>query len=230
MGYHTDWIKSREAELVTQAEDMSAAISADPADFGLDIADGTALASDTTAFVNAFDLAEDPATRTAMTIEEKRVKKAALIARMRSVGARVRANPAVSNALKLSIGLRIPDVTPTPSPVPATKPVVTVLKVDGRTVRCCVADELTPNARRKPEFVTEYEVFTHVGNTAPADVAAWTYQGQGTRNVFDVTLADTVASGSKVWIACRWCNRRGQHGPASEPVPAIVVGSVAEAA
>ena len=33
-------------------------------------------------------------------------------------------------------------MTPTPSPVPATKPVVTVLKVDGRTVRCRVADRI----------------------------------------------------------------------------------------
>jgi hypothetical protein len=225
-----DWIKKKEAELVTQAEDMSAAISAAVADFGLLPADATALASDVTSWVNAYDLAKDVATRTPLTIEDKDVKKAAVIARMRSVGGRVRANPTVSNALKMSIGLHIADKNPTANPAPGTKPVTTVVRSEGRTVRCRIADELTPNLRRKPEFVTEYEVFTFVGETAPADLAAWSYQGQGTRNVFDVTLPNTVASGAKVWIVTRWCNRRGVAGPAADPVAAIVVGTVAEAA
>src|SRR4051812_866584 len=104
-----DWIKRKEAELVTQAEDMSAAISADPTDFALLPADATALASDVTNWVNKYNLAKDPATRTPLTVEDKNVAKAAVIARMRSLGARVRSNSAVSNALKMSIGLHIAD-------------------------------------------------------------------------------------------------------------------------
>jgi hypothetical protein len=48
-----DWIKAKEAELVTQAEDMSAAVTADAAEYGLLPADATALGSSTTGYVNA---------------------------------------------------------------------------------------------------------------------------------------------------------------------------------
>jgi hypothetical protein len=122
------------------------------------------------------------------------------------------------------------DTSPTLNPPPTTEPVLTVISVNGRTVRSRIADELTPNQKAKPAGVSEYEVFTFVGETAPTDLSSWSYQGQGTRNVFDVTMPNSVASGAKVWIVARWCNRRGQPGPQSQPVAAIIVGTVAEAA
>ena len=148
---------------------------------------------------------------------------------MRSVGARVRSNPSVSNSLKMSIGLHIPDSSPTQSQPPQTRAVLTVISSDGRSVRVRIADELTPNQKAKPASASEYEVFSFVGESAPADLAAWSYQGQGTRNVFDVTFPATVASGAKVWLVARWCNRKGQPGPQSQPVAAMIVGTVAEA-
>jgi hypothetical protein len=230
MANNRDWISHRDAELVTQAEDMSAKVTADFAALGLANTDATALASATTSYVNAYNLAKDDATRTPLTIEDMSVAKAALIARMRGIGARVRANPNVSNSLKLSLGLRIPDRHPSTVPAPATAPVNTVISTNGRTVRARIADSLTPNSKQKAVNASEYEVFTHVGDTAPADIYGWTYQGQGTRNIFEVTLPNSVASGSKVWICTRWCNRRGAAGPVSAPVATIVVGTVAEGA
>ena len=225
-----DWIKSKEAEFVTQAQDFSAKISAAPTTYGLVAADATALASDVTAFVSAYNLAVDPATRTKVTVEDKDTKKAVLIARMRSYGRRIQANPAVTNAQKVELGLNIRAFPPTPAPVPGTRPVGTVVSSYGRSVKMRIADETTPSKRSKPANVSEAEVFTFVGDEPPADIFGWTYQGQASKTAFDVTFPASVASGAKVWICCRWCNRRGEAGPLSIPVFAILTGIVAQAA
>jgi len=224
-----DWIKAKQAELLTQAQDFSEKITLTPVAFGLAAPDAVALASDVSLYETSYQAATDPATKTEVTVEQKNFAKDALIARMRSYGRRISANPAVTDAQKISLGLNIRDTNPSKTPAPGTRPVATVILVNGRTVRVRIADELTPNQRAKPDGVSEYELFTFVGESAPAEITAWTYQGQGTRNTVDITLPPTTASGAKVWIACRWCNRRGVPGPTSAPVAAIIVGSIAEA-
>ncbi len=225
-----DWINRTDGGLVPQSQDFSGKISATPTTYGLVAADATALASDVTAYVNAFDAATDPATRTRVTIETKDTAKDVLIARMRSYGRRIQANPAVTSAQKVALGLNVRNTPPTPTPVPGTRPVMTVVSSMGRSVKSRIADETTPNKRSKPANVTEAEIFTFVGAESPADISAWTYQGQASKTAFDVTFPASVASGAKVWICARWCNRRGEPGPLSIPVFAILTGIVAQAA
>lgn len=223
-----DWIKSKQSELVAQCQDVSAKITAAPASYSLLPADAVALAALVTAFVTAYGLWADPATKTAVVTEQKNLAKDNLIALMRSYGRRISANPNISDDLKVGLGLNIRD-NPSPVPAPSSKPVLTVLSVSERTVRLKIADENTPNKRAKPAGATEYEIFTHAGDSAPADISLWTYQGQGTKATVDVTVADSVASGSVVWIIARWCSRRGLPGPKGSPVNAVVVGNAAEA-
>jgi hypothetical protein len=224
-----DWIATKESELVTQAADFSSKISAAPTTSGLLAADATALASDNSAFAAAYNLATDPTTRTKVTVEDKDTKLAVLVARMRSYGKRINANPAVTNAQKTALGLTLKS-TPTPIPPPSTMPVVSVVSSFQRSVRMRLTDELTPNKGAKPAGVSEAEIFTHVGATAPVSADDWKYQGQATRSEFDITFPDIVASGTKVWIRARWCNERGQSGPVSAPAGTIIVGSIADAA
>ncbi len=224
----SDWIKSKESEFITQAVDFSAKISATPTAFGLSAGDATALASDNSAAQSAYNLATDPATRTKPTVEDKDTKVAILKARMRSYGKRINANTAVTNAQKAALGLNIKNA-PTPIQPPSTIPVVSVISSFQRVVRVKLTDSLT-GKKAKPFGVSDAEIFTHIGATAPANVDDWKYQGQATRSVFDITFPGTVASGSKVWIAARWCNERGQAGGVSVPAGTVIVGSIADAA
>src|SRR4051812_40899582 len=109
-----DWIKSKQAELLTQAQDFSAKITLTPVAYGLVAADATALATDVTSYETAYQAATNPTTKTEVTVEQKNFAKDALVARMRSYGRRISVNPAVTDAQKIGLGLNIRDTSPTP--------------------------------------------------------------------------------------------------------------------
>jgi hypothetical protein len=225
-----DWIAKTEAARVAQAQDFSTKISATPAAFGLLAGDATQLASDVLAWSAAYELATDPATRTKVVVQDKSTKEAIGIARMRSYGKRITANLSVTDAQKVALGLNVRNPHPTPRPAPATRPVLSVVSTSGQTLRIRMTDELTPTKKAKPPFVTDAEVFYFIGENPPADLVLWHYEGQATRSVFDLTLPGTLATGTKVWIAARWTNGRGEAGAVSTPVSAVLISAVAEAA
>jgi hypothetical protein len=208
---------------------VSAKITAAPASWGLLPLDAVSLASDVADYVTAYNLAADPATKTKATVEQKLTAKDILVAHLRSIGRRIQANPSITNSQRAELGLTVKD-PPSPIPAPSTRPVTSIVAVLERTVKARLVDETTPTSRAKPHGVSEAEVFSHVGATAPADLADWTYQGQASRTSFAVTFPASVASGSKIWICARWCNHRGAPGPTGNPVATFIVGSVAEAA
>ena len=78
-----DWIDRTDGGLVTQSQAFSGAISSSPTTYGLVAADATALAADVTSYVNSYEAATDPATRTKVTVEQKSTAKDVLVARMR---------------------------------------------------------------------------------------------------------------------------------------------------
>jgi hypothetical protein len=149
---------------------------------------------------------------------------------MRRTYKKVRAANLPANLL-IELGCPVPDGEPSPVGVPGTSPVLLVRKVDGRTTEMTISDELTPGKRAKPDGVVAYQVFSHAGETAPAELSEWTLEGQGTRFVLAVTVPASVEPGTKVWFAARWLNAKQQAGPVSTPIAAFVGGgSVTEAA
>jgi hypothetical protein len=65
----------------------------------------------------------------------------------------------------------------------------------------------------------------------PTDtLAAWKFEGNTTRNRFDILFDAGIAPGAIVWICAFWFNPRTQQGPTSEPVSTRVQGGLASAA
>src|SRR5688572_21271355 len=165
-----DWIKKRQAQFATQAQDFSEKITATPAAFFLTVAEAASLAADVAAFVAAYEADTDPATKTKVTTETKRVTQAALVARMREYGQRIQANKSISTALKVSLGLNPRDVEPSPIGTPGTAPAATVRSAFNWTIACRIADSLTPTKRARPFGVAGAKIFIFVGEEPPADV------------------------------------------------------------
>lgn len=153
-----------------------------------------------------------------------------LVALLCSLGQRIQANPAVSDALKLGLGLRPHDVHPTHIPAPGLAPLATVVSVTGRAVRVRLADALNPSRRGKPDGVAGATVLSHVGDAPPENLDGWKFEGNTTRTVVDVLFPSTVPSGSTIWLAAPWYNPRAATGPAANPVSAVVAGSATQAA
>lgn len=82
----------------------------------------------------------------------------------------------------------------------------------------------------KPDHVADAAVVSFVGDTPPASLADWKFEGNTTRTAVDVAFPATVPNWSKVWLAARWFSPRLQDGPACVPLEVNLPGGNAAAA
>ena len=123
----------------------------------------------------------------------------------------------------------MPDVDPSPIPVPTEVPELDVLSVAGRTVRIRLHNENTLSVR-KPAGVKGATIFSFVGEDAPEDISLWKFEMSTAKTTVDITFPITVEAGSKVWLTAFWFNPKLQSGPACLAVPTWVQGSMSKAA
>ena len=96
--------------------------------------------------------------------------------------------------------------------------------VRGRTASLRLHDAAQPTRRGKPLGVSGAAVFSYVGAAAPADLAAWTFEGNTSRTRVDVLFPTSVPAGATVWFTAYWFNERKQAGPACDAVSANLPG------
>ncbi len=116
----SSWIPNKDADFDTFSTQFKTLIAANPTNYGLSSTDATAITTAWTSFHNAYMVATNGSTRNHGTIQTKDQQKANLKSVMQSYGATIRANHAVSDELKINLGLRVRDVHPTPIPPPST--------------------------------------------------------------------------------------------------------------
>jgi hypothetical protein len=211
-------IPRKESELVTYTENFSTKISATPATYGLTAAQASAFATLNTAWVSAYTTANEPSTRTVVTVEAKNQAKVNMLANLRSLIGIVQSTPTVTGAAKLELGITPRDVEPTPIPPPGFAPGLSIVSVTGRNVRVRLFDPANPTRRGKPPFIEGCSVFSFVGDEAPSDPALYKFEGSSTRTLFDVGFPESVPVGAKVWLTAFWTNPRLMSGPACVPV------------
>jgi len=224
------YLPTREAELVTWAGNFASLTTAAPTDYGLTIEQAADYAAAQTAFTNAYDVANHPSTRTPMAIEEKDDLKAALIAITRDLVRVCQAWPEMTNAKRVALGITVRDPEPTPVPIPEQSPQLDIAAVNGRRISLRLRDSQT-GERKKPEGVNGAAVLSYVGETIPANIRDWSFEGNTTRTDVDVVFDETVPMGAKVWLTAYWFNRRAESGPACSPVSTHVgFGGLSQAA
>jgi hypothetical protein len=226
----TDFLPSREAELVTWVGTFKALITATPTSYGLTAGQATTYGTLATNFVTAYNLANADATRSPSNIVAKDDAKALLIANTRLLARIVQATPTVTAQQKSDLGLTVRDTQPSPIPPPATAPDIDIVSTVGSTVKLRLHPAGEPTRRGKPAGVAGAAVFSFVGAVAPTEESAWTFQGLTTRTTVDITFPGTVAPGAKVWFTAFWRNPRDQNGPAATPVTTNIPGGGAMAA
>lgn len=226
----TDFIPSREADLVTWSLNFSTKISADATEYGLTAPQATAYAALHTAFVTAYNVANDPLTRSPANIIAKNMAKDDLIENARELAAIIQAVPAITREQLASLGLTVRSTEPSPINPPEDAPGIDIVSAVVRTVKIRLHDSANPTRRGKPAGVSGANVFSYVGATPPAEIAAWKFEGGTTKSVVDVEFDAAVASGAMVWICAFWFNPRLQSGPACAPVSTNLPGGAVMAA
>jgi hypothetical protein len=199
--------------LLVFTQNISSLITATPTAFGLVAGDATALAALLTDYTTRLATATTPATRNKISVASKDTSKLALTAKLRQLIRIIAAYPPLTPSQRANLGLHPKDVTPTPVPQPATRP---MLAVDPDGV-ARIFDETTPDNRRKPPGVRGAIVFSKVAEgTQPPPVTPddAKFAVIATRNRFTIPLPPG-SNGKMLYVMAQWFNERGELGPVS---------------
>ncbi len=227
------YLPRREADLISFSTNFNTKINIDPLPYGLSVQQATDYTVLHDAFVAAWNMLQDPATRTQPNTVTKNDEKAALIGGpggIRQLVGIVQQNPATADAQRSDLRLTIRDTEPTPVPPPADSPVLTIVSTIGRVVSIRLQDLSDLNSRAKPDGVYAANVLSYVGEEPPTDLADWKIEGTFTRTMGAVTFPASVPAGSTVWITGYWLNTKGESGPAAPMQTTNVAGGLPQAA
>lgn len=134
---------------------------------------------------------------------------------------RLQASSAVDGAEHAALGITVPDRSPTPVPIPTTRPVVKVDTSQRLQHTISFADETTPTSTRKPQGVSAAELWVKVDGPPPADATQLSFLATDTRTPYLATF-DGADGGKPAHYMLRWINTKGQPGPWSETATATV--------
>lgn len=222
------FLPTREAELALWSTNYNNLIAVNFASYGLTLQMSQDYTTKHDDFIALLQVASDGSTATPSAIVNKNIAKRELIAEARKLARIIQANPAVTDGQRSDLGLTVRDVDPTPVPAPQFAPVMDVVSRSGWNVTVRVHD--SQSDALKPAGVLGVTVFSYVGETAPVNIGDWKYHGMQTRTTVSVEFPTELAPGTKVWLTAFWYNRRGESGPGSPPMSALIAGEQMQAA
>lgn len=220
------YIPNKDADFNDWIVNFSTLLSANPTNYGLVAGDATAVATVKTAWVTAYTAATNPATRTSATIATKDGARATAEATIRPYAIRIRDNAAVSDALKIGIGVTIPNTTPTPIPAPTTAPVVSLVSAIPLE-QTLAYKEVGSLGKAKPFGAIAVELWRSVGTVPAVDPAQCDYVGSYTKTPLKQAF-DPADQGKTVTYFGRFHTRSGpggvaQVGPWSSPLSMVIM-------
>ena len=121
------------------------------------------------------------------------------------------------------MGLTVKTGTRTATPVPTTSPVGSIDFSVRLQHTIHFSDEASARSKAKPEGVHGCEIYMKVDGEAPKDISELTYVATDTATPYVVKF-DGSKVGKMVYYWLRWVNTRGECGPWSITVSAMVVG------
>ena len=121
------------------------------------------------------------------------------------------------------MGLTVKSGTRTAVPTPTTSPVGSVDFSVRLQHTINFSDEASPRSKAKPTGVHGCEIYMKIDGEAPKDASELSYVATDTATPYVVKF-DGAKAGKIVYYWLRWVNTRGEAGPWSIAVSAMVVG------
>jgi hypothetical protein len=171
-------------------------------------------------FSTAFDVTENPATKTKVTVQLKNAAKKAVKDNVRSfLKAYVTYNPLVTDADRDAMALPVHKTTHEPAPVSQNYPWVQVVLYLIRHLRFEFGASETSKA--KPAGQHGMELAGRVSEEKPTDIQELTLSFFDTHTPLTIAFKEDER-GKTFWYAVRWENTRGEKGPWSEIQSTII--------
>jgi hypothetical protein len=217
-----DWIERGNLPFREQARAFSQRISDDPSRYGIDPADAALLASDYAAFDVCYRQTWEPLTRTTAAVIARDRARKALSKRMRALAAQMRANPAVTDAMRRELQMTVDgEAEPTPQHPPKSRPWITIVSLINDQLTLSLKDSQR-SGRGVPRHYSGAQIFMHPGERvrAPLDLTQWRLVGVTSKARTTITLP-MLPAGSAITLAARWYNSHGA-GPSSQTTQTYV--------
>ena len=132
-------------------------------------------------------------------------------------------NTKVTDTDRTRMGLTVKTGTRTPTPVPTTSPTGSIDFSVRQQHTIHYYDEASAHSNAKPVGVHGCEIYMKVDGDAPKDASELTYVGTCTASPYTVKF-DGSKAGKTVYYWLRWVNTRGEAGPWSTTINAMVMG------
>lgn len=192
--------------------------------WGIPADDFTALKDLQAVWITAFAKASNKQNRTRADVQAKDDARESFEKLVRQFNAQWLANNTrVLNSDRERMGLTVKLGTRKPVPVPVSCPVGTVDFSVRLQHTINYGDEATPRSKAKPAGVHGCEVWSKIDGSAPLDASELDYLGTNTSSPFSVNFEGKNAAKS-VYYWLRWVNTRGEAGPWSRTISAMVAG------
>lgn len=217
-----DFFPRRDEEVVSFASNFAQKISLDPGSLGLTPEQAADCSDKSDRFATAFRVANEPSTSTTSTRFVKNAARRELEISVRMLAAIIRANPAVTDVQRISLGLSMHRALDNGDPAaigkPDSKPSVRVRAVNGRRVKIQLRDVAYPTKTGKPPGIAGARVYCFQGEQPSADLADWRFIDAFTRTDFTIDFGPRASGGIPLWIAACWYSPRGECGAMSNPI------------
>jgi len=219
-----DYIPQNDAEFDLWQTSLLEIAEANQAEWNIPPDDFALLKAKQSVWAAAFAKANNKQNRTSADVQGKNDARESYTKDLRGFIAQWLANNAkVSNSDRGRMGLTVKSGTRTPVPAPLTLPVGTIDFSIRRQHTISYSDEATPRSKAKPAGVHGCEIWMKIDGNAPVDASEMSYVATDTSSPYTVTFEGKHA-GKIVYYWLRWVNTRGEHGPWSSTISAIVAG------
>jgi hypothetical protein len=216
-----DYLPRREAVFHTWQDVFLTYLLANCVRFGLTTALIDPLITLQIAWRDAWMAASNPDTRTRATIKAKNETMAVYKATLRQfVREYLRSSSKVSDADRMNMGLPVADKKPTPAPAPTTRPVGEIDFSQYLTHILHVRDSVAANAAR-PAHTSGFEVRRKIGGDTAPGIDEMELVDIARRSPYRMVYA-SIHQNKRAWYTMRWVSTRGDKGPWSEIISAII--------
>jgi hypothetical protein len=219
-----------QAEIVSGSANFAALILADAESFGLTPAQAAEYQAYDAALQSSYAAAVSPHTRTSPAVQRKNAAIRDVQREAQRLAKVIYGTGTADDSKLILLGL-LPRASYTRRAAPKEPPEVWAVSVVGRRVRIRIQawEESDAPTGRRPAGAIGAQVYSFVGEQAPADLRAYHHEGLATRGSYEVRFPKDVPGGATVWIAAAWVSTRGVPGDASAPARTTIQGGSVEA-
>lgn len=227
---HRCFLPTTDRGLLAWSANAAVRVAAEPGLYNVTPEWAAAYVATQAAYAAALKRATEPGTRGPVSVQKKNVAKKALDRASRELARWVRAQPGLTEAQRVDLGLLVPRKG-SRAVVPRTRPRVFAQAAAGGRLEVKLSDSVLPARRGRPRGVRGAQVYVHVGAAAPEKLDDWSQvvMTQERRRLIDVRwpAADRGSLGVWVWVTARWRNGRGEAGPLANPVRVVMQPALA---